>query len=532
MLRKAALTAAFALLAATPVAGAAPTGTPATIASGLSTPWDVLKLPDGGVLVPEIVGRIRVIENGSLNATAVYEDLAAEKFLGIALSPQYAQDRHVYLYETRRTGDGTGTSRIVRLRDTGNRLVEPHVIFTGIDSDLRHDGGRIAFGPDGFLYVTTGDIHDKSRPRDIDNLNGKILRMTADGRPVPGNPFHTDTATSARDFVWSSGHRHPQGLAWDAQGRLWSTEHGPSGEGPPGAMSGHDELNLIEAGNDYGWPDVAGSQTLLGTEPPKWHSGPAPALAPGGLAFSLDDGLLYAPGLYGQRLQVFDTDAQGDVTNVSALYAGQFGRLRAATTTPGALWFTTHSSPMRVLCVPVADGGASPEPSQVCSTRRLDGRARDLSTPRTTTTPPPPTTAPAAPLTPLVQTPGPIFVAPPSPATRATELARRLRAAMRSLRLRGLLRRGSAGVRAGGFEAGSRVSVRVRLNRPGRPALTVATGEVRPASRAPVTVRVRLGRRGRAALRRATTARLTVRVTYTPPGGAPVTRAAAASVRR
>ena len=519
MLRSAAAVAVLALLAAAPDALAAPTGTPATIASGLDTPWEVVPLPDGRVLVTEIPGRIRAITGGALQPGSVYSDAAdpAAKYLGLAISPTYASDRFVYLYETRQTGTDTGVSRVTRLVDTGTTLTFSTVIFDGIASDLRHDGGRIAFGPDGLLYVTTGDIHDPSRPRNIDSLNGKILRMTKTGDPAPGNPFHVDGTESARDFVWSYGHRHPQGLAWDGQGRLWESEHGPSGEGPAGATAGRDELNLIVKGQDYGWPTVAGEQTLAGTVPPVVHSGPPPAWAPGGLAYSPDDRMLYAPMLNGQHLRWFRPTDAGGVSHHGALLEGEFGRLRAAVAVPGQLWLTTHSDPMRVLRV-----GMSSEPLPL-------GMPWPVSGPAPTTTTVTTTTAPAG--TSLAGT-SPSGTAPVSRATRASLLARRLRAALTTLRLRGLLRRGSVGARAGGFDSGSRLTVRLLLRRPGRPALTAAIGQVRPASRAPVTVRVRLGRRGRAALRRATTARLTFRVSLAPPDGAAVTRTATATIRR
>lgn len=519
MFRRGLLITALALLAAAAPASAAPIGTPTVIATNLSTPWSVVKLPDGGVLVTEIVGRIRVIENGALNPTPVYEDLPARKFLGLALSPNYASNRFVYLYETRDAG-----SRVVRLRDTGDELVEPTVIFSGIDTDFIHDGGRIAFGPDGFLYVTTGDIHDPDLPPDPNSLNGKILRMTEAGDPAPTNPFNTDATRGNRDYVYSSGHRHPQGLAWDADGRLWQTEHGPSGEpyAPAGASSGRDELNLILPGRNYGWPSSAGEVVAPGTEPPKWESGEPPAFAPGGLAFSVDDGLLYAPGLKGEALRTFSADLAGVVTPGSVFFQTTFGRLRAATTTPGALWLTTHTVPMRVLCVPVGNTLPGPDPARVCSTQRVDGGARVLTSQPGPQTPPATTTPPSDP--PVTTSPPP--VAERSAAASVEALLARLRRA-RISSLRRLVRRGFISARGGGFEAGSRLTFRVQLRRSGRPALTVASAVVRPRSRSEVTVRATFTRRGRAALRRVRTARLILRVAYTPPGGAPVVRTAA-----
>lgn len=543
MVRRASLIAALALLAAAPAATAAPTGTPTEIASPLSTPWEMVETSENRVLVTEIPGRIRVIENGVLNPTSVYTDAVrpAAKYLGLALSPTYTTDKLVYLYETRQTGPDDGISRVTKLVDNGASLAFVEVIFDGLDSDLRHDGGRIKFGPDGFLYVTTGDIHDHRRPRNIDNLNGKILRITAAGQPAPDNPFHTDGVRSGRDFVWSYGHRHPQGIAWDAAGRLWETEHGPSGEGPSGATDARDELNLIQPGQDYGWPAVAGEQycTNVTTVAPVVHSG-GTAWAPADLDYVETDGYLYAPTLAGQHLHVFDTGGAATVTQHAFKTFSPPERLRTAMmVSPTEMWLATHSNTHRVFSVGIAAGSAgltwvandSPQDEPKTCAARTEG---PLPTPPgDTTTPPPTTSIPPPTTTPPPVTDGPVAGEPlVSPAARAATLARRLRTALSTLRLRGLLRSGSVGVRAGGFEAGGRVSVRLILRRPGRAALTVATGQARPASRAPVTVRVRLGRRGRAALRRATTARLTFRVASTPPGGAQVVRTATATVKR
>ncbi|HEX5910068.1 MAG TPA: PQQ-dependent sugar dehydrogenase [Thermoleophilaceae bacterium] len=342
-------------------------GTPVEVASGLETPWDVLRLPDGRTLVTEIGGRVRVIgADGALRAAPVYADSTAKKFLGMAADPGYATNRHVYLYVGYGSGANPNASRIIRLTDDGTNLVSPVTIFNGgIASDDNHDGGRIAFGPDCMLYATTGDIHQPSLPQNLDSLNGKILRMTATGAAPADNPF---PGAGARGFVWSYGHRHPQGIAWDAEGRMWESEHGPSGEGhaPDGAKTGNDEINRIDKGANYGWPVIAGGQTAPGMRTPVTHASNSPAWAPGGLAIG-PDRVMYAPFLAGTELRAF-TIAGDSITSQTTLYDNTFGRLRAATADATHLWLTTHNrtNNEKVLRVPFEPAGIS-APAAKCT---------------------------------------------------------------------------------------------------------------------------------------------------------------------
>ncbi|MBA3267518.1 MAG: PQQ-dependent sugar dehydrogenase, partial [Acidimicrobiia bacterium] len=352
----------FALLTASlvaiPAAHAALTGSPQVVASGLQTPWEVVVTPDGRTLVTERTGTIREVEAGGTLRT-VYEDPAANKFLGMALHPNYASNGLVYLYATyAATPDVPNANRVIRLRDDGTNLVSPETVFNGdIRSDGNHDGGRIKFGPDGKLYVTTGDVHNPSLPQSLDSLNGKILRLEMPGGPGDGgapadNPFNAPGATGARPFIWSIGHRHPQGIGWDACGRMWETEHGPSGESHSGqtpGSGGHDEINRIDRGADYGWPTIIGDQTSPGMRNPVVHSGPAPAWAPGGLAIG-PDGRLYAPLLAGQRLTHFSI--AGDTLVDQQNQFSELGRQRAATVANGFLYLTTDGSSAQLLRVP------------------------------------------------------------------------------------------------------------------------------------------------------------------------------------
>ena len=347
---------------------ALPLGSPVEVASGLDTPWEVLPLPDGRVLVTERAGRVRVIAPGAgLRAAPAYADGGADKFLGMALDPEYSTDpdrRFVYLYVSYGQDENPNANRVVRLRDDGTNLVEPTTVFeAGIKSDGNHDGGRMAFGPDRKLYVTTGDVHDASLPQDLNSLNGKILRLEPDGSAPTDNPF---PGPGPQQYVWSYGHRHPQGIGWDALGRMWETEHGPSGETYAQGERGRDEVNRIDRGGNYGWPLITGDEKADGMKSPVVHSGTdqTTTWAPGGLTFA-DDGRMYVPALFGQHLRSMGTSGDS-VTDQRVLFPSTLGRLRTAVADGQALWLTTDSaSNGRVLRVPFAPppvpaGGAAP----------------------------------------------------------------------------------------------------------------------------------------------------------------------------
>ncbi len=340
---------------APPHASASLTGPVEVRADGLEFPWDVLRMPDGRTLVTERPGRVRTIDSAGnlLPGPAYVAGAGVQKVLGIARSPGYASNRFVYLYVSYGpAGTGDNDNRVIRLTDTGSSLVSPvTVLEPGIRSDGNHDGGRIAFGPDGKLYVTTGDVHDPATPQNLGSFNGKILRIEENGQPAAGNPY---AGAGARPYVWTYGHRHPQGIGWDACGRMWESEHGPSGEsyaGQGGGAISNDEVNRIVAGANYGWPVIVGSQTSPGMRTPEATSGNGPVWAPGGLAFG-PDGLMYVPMLAGTHLRLLTTSGD-QVAQQTELYKGTYGRLRAATADATHLWFTTsnNSSDEKVLRV-------------------------------------------------------------------------------------------------------------------------------------------------------------------------------------
>lgn len=303
----------------------------------LEVPWGVDFLPDGAAVVTErISGRVlRVAADGGLSrlgtiTTALPQGEAG--LLGVAVSPEFATDRTVFLYLTT-----SSDNRVVRARLEGSRLGATSVVLDGIPAGFIHDGGRIAFGPDGYLYVTTGETGDPELAQDLDNLAGKILRITADGEPAPGNP---DPGSP----VWSLGHRNVQGLAWDDEDRLWASEFG---------ASEWDELNLVEKGGNYGWPRVEGTGGGPDFVDPQlvW---PVEQASPSGLAYA--DGHLWMAGLRGERLWRIRVSADGTASRPQAYFTEDYGRLRTVATAPdGLLWLTTSNRDGRGTPTPADD---------------------------------------------------------------------------------------------------------------------------------------------------------------------------------
>jgi len=494
------------------VAHAGIAGEPTTVASALAFPWDVVVLPDGRTLVVERPGRIRVVEGpgtGQILLDEAGTGLDVDKFLGLVAHPAYATNRLLYLYVNYNAGGLR--NRIVRLYDDGARLVVQRTIFDGIGSDGNHDGGRMAFGPDGHLYATTGDVHQPDRPQNLQSLNGKILRLLAPGTDADGgvpadNPFVSEGGNAR--FVWSYGHRHPQGLAFDAVGRLYESEHGPSGETYGSAYPGgngrccRDEVNLIERGANYGWPLISGDESRPGLRAPLATSGAGSTWAPGGLAVG-PDGHLYMPGLFGQHLREFTLSCDGlSVLAQTEHYRDRFGRLRAATASGNALYFTQDGGSASLLRVPLDPANAcpvsAPPPSAVAGLPPAS--------------PPPPAAAPAA--------------------TSRAALRRLLDRAARSLQARGLrrlLRAGGHRVRAGGFPPG-RLILRLARRR-GRPR-TLAVGAADVRAGGAVSVRLRVTRTARRALRARTRVRLRLTLVHVAAGDARTTARRAVVLRR
>ncbi len=248
--------------------------------------------------------------------------------LGMTLHPRFSENQWVYLYLTTKNGEGL-INRVERYRFGRDRLTEKTTIIDNIPVAANHDGGRIAFGSDGYLYITTGDAGKSNLAQDIYSLAGKILRLKDDGSIPPDNPFG--------NAVYSYGHRNSQGLAWDNKGRLWATEHGRSG-----VLSGLDELNLIEKGKNYGWPVIQGDEIKTGMESPVVQSGAAETWAPAGATFW--DGSVFFGGLRGEALYEAKTTSERKVS-LKIHFRKEFGRIRAVVLGPdGYLYITTSNT--------------------------------------------------------------------------------------------------------------------------------------------------------------------------------------------
>ena len=307
------------------------TTAPTTLADGLDAPWSVVPLLDNedapGALI-SLRGDGTVLEltpDGALREVGVVPGVVSggESGLhGLAVWEE-GDTRWLYAYH-----GASGDNRVVRMPltgDPGTLAFDPaatQVVFSGIPRAGNHNGGRIGFGPDGMLYVTTGDAGRSETAPDPNALGGKILRLTPEGEPASGNPF--DNA------VYSLGHRNVQGIAWDDDGTLWASEFG---------QNTWDELNRIEPGGDYGWPAHEGMADAEGVIDPVTVWAPSEA-SPSGIAAI--DGVIYVTGLRGERLWVVDPDADPAGW---AVFTGEFGRLRDVAAGPdGTLWLLTNNT--------------------------------------------------------------------------------------------------------------------------------------------------------------------------------------------
>lgn len=308
-------------------------------AKGLESPWGVAPLPDGNLLVASRdSGTISRVDAGTGAVTPVGTVPGVAPggeggLLGLAVSPSFASDRMVYAYFTTESDNRIARLRYDEKRPPGEQLGAPDTVLRGIPKGLIHNGGRIAFGPDKMLYAGTGETGETGLAQDKKSLGGKILRMTPDGQPVHGNP-------EADSIVYSLGHRNVQGLAWDKDKRLWAAEFG---------QNTWDELNLIEPGGNYGWPEAEGKAGKPGLRDPVavWKTDEA---SPSGIAWA--QGSVWMAGLRGQRLWRIPLAGPDLVAEPESFLKGEYGRLRSVVSLGGDTLLLVTSE---------TDGRGSPE---------------------------------------------------------------------------------------------------------------------------------------------------------------------------
>ncbi|WP_239149638.1 sorbosone dehydrogenase family protein [Streptomyces sp. SID12501] len=310
-----------------------------TVAEGLKTPWGLASLPDGGLLVSSRdEGTITRVDTETGAKTEVGEvpgvSAAGEGgLLGLALSPSFASDHMVYAYFTTESDNRIARMLYQEEKPAGEQLGAPDTVFRGIPKGYIHNGGRIAFGPDKMLYAGTGESGDTGLAQDRSSLGGKILRLTPEGEPAPGNPFPDSP-------VYSYGHRNVQGLAWDSKQRLFASEFG---------QDTWDELNRIKPGANYGWPEAEGKgdDTAFQNPVAQWHPDDA---SPSGIAYA--EGSIWMAGLKGRRLWRVPLKGTETAADPQAFLEGEYGRLRTVVSAGGdKLWLVTSET----------DGRGSPE---------------------------------------------------------------------------------------------------------------------------------------------------------------------------
>jgi glucose/arabinose dehydrogenase len=323
----------------------ATSGPPVELLGGLDVPWSIAMLPDGSALVSvRNTGEVRhVPKPGTGGRPTVAGRLPITRasgeggLLGLAVPEDFEANPVFYAYYSTESDN-----RIAAVPWRDGTIGEPQVIFDGIPVGRYHNGGRIAFGPDGYLYVGTGEAGDTALSQNLGSLGGKILRITPEGKPAPGNPFGGSP-------IWSYGHRNVQGLAWDGQKRLWASEFG---------ANTWDELNLIIPGENYGWPRVEGRAGNPAFVDPvaQW---PTSEMSPSGIAVG-PDGAVYLAALRGESVWRVPIGPDGTAGTPTRHLQGTYGRVRDIRFVDGRAWIlTSNGGDDRLMSLPLSDVGAA-----------------------------------------------------------------------------------------------------------------------------------------------------------------------------
>ncbi|HEX8370241.1 MAG TPA: PQQ-dependent sugar dehydrogenase [Pyrinomonadaceae bacterium] len=324
-----------------------------TVATNLEVVWSIVFAPDGRIFLTERPGRVRVIDKNGLIVQPFFtvpevEPSGESGLMGMTLHPDFTQNRFVYLAYAYRDGKGEQRVRVARYRETGETLSEAKTIIENIPASRYHAGTRLRFGPDGKLYITTGDATNQSEAQKLSTLAGKTLRLNDDGSVPPDNPFINQTG--ARPEIWTFGHRNAQGLDFQPETNLmFQTEHGPSLIDGVSLFkrSGGDEVNIVEKGKNYGWAKISHQMRRAGMETPLVEYSPAIAPASGmfyrGNLFPAFKGNFFIGALKGEMIIRLVLDGRRIISQ-DKLLEKQYGRIRDIAEAPdGSIYFSTSN---------------------------------------------------------------------------------------------------------------------------------------------------------------------------------------------